>query len=63
MRLYEREVMKVLDQGGIREDSQEKLHDDMIFSLNQLKITADAKDDSMWSSGSSREMDWFLSEE
>jgi hypothetical protein len=52
----------VLDAGGTPEDFEE-FQDTMIFRLNPLESAEEQKDDPMWSSASSRELDWYLTDE
>jgi len=53
---------KVLDTGGTPEDFKE-FQDAMIFILNPLESAEAQKDDPMWSSDSSRDLNWFLTDE
>jgi len=54
----------VLDTGGIPEDLQE-FQENMVFTLNplEIEIEEDKEEDSMWPSASSRDLDWFLTDE
>ncbi len=52
----------MLDTGGTPEDFKE-FQDAMIFILNPLENAKEQKDDPMWSSASSTDLDWFLMDE
>ena len=52
----------MLDTGGTPEDFKE-FQDAMIFILNPLESAEAQKDDPMWSSDSSRDLNWFLTGE
>ncbi len=60
---YEKEVMVLMENSGIPEDSRWELQDDMVFRSNLQVEPVHAGDDPMWSSGSTGEMSWLLSEE
>jgi hypothetical protein len=52
----------MLDNGGTPGDLQE-FQDSMVFILNPLESAEEQKDDPMWSSVVSRDLDWFLTDE
>ncbi|MGD1075364.1 MAG: hypothetical protein ABR903_04715 [Thermodesulfovibrionales bacterium] len=53
---------KVLDKGGTLDDFK-AFQNSMLFILNPLEGAEEQKEDPMWSSASSRELDWYLTDE
>ena len=58
--------MALIGHGGIPEDFNEELQDNIVFSLDPLrtcKVAKGIEDAPMWSSGSIDDMSWSFSEE
>ncbi len=55
--------MEVTDHGDIPEGLEEELQGCMVFRLDPLKAPQNETDNPMWTSGTSRDMDWLLTEE
>ena len=54
--------MKVVGNGGMPEDFEQELQDEMVFRLEQV-LTTEQSGDPMWSEESSMHMSWFYAEE